>query len=78
MRQYRLQMYRSKGFDVDMKNYPGPVAYRELARVDLSKPFMASGVTGREFMEEMVDLAVERYNKTKGLTLTCESIVRSC
>ncbi|CAF2374076.1 unnamed protein product [Brassica rapa subsp. narinosa] len=70
----------SQGFDVDIDSYPGSLLYRQLFPIDLDEPFEysgANGLTGREYMKSMVDLALERYNKIKGLTVTCESIVRS-
>ncbi|XP_048602216.1 uncharacterized protein LOC125580952 isoform X1 [Brassica napus] len=80
MHRYRSSMYKSKGFDVDIDSYPGSLLYRQLFPIDLDEPFEysgANGLTGREYMKSMVDLALERYNKIKGLTVTCESIVRS-
>ncbi|EOA31302.1 hypothetical protein CARUB_v10014476mg [Capsella rubella] len=65
MHLYRSQMYRSKGFHVDRENYPGSVMYRPLVPIDLDKPFWNTGLTGRPFMQNMVDLALERYNRIK-------------
>ncbi|XP_023642407.1 uncharacterized protein LOC17893467 [Capsella rubella] len=77
MHLYRSQMYRSKGFHVDRENYPGSVMYRPLVPIDLDKPFWNTGLTGRPFMQNMVDLALERYNRIKGSTVTREYIVRA-
>ncbi|KAJ0244412.1 hypothetical protein HA466_0190450 [Hirschfeldia incana] len=80
MHRYRSSMYNSKGFDVDIDSYPGSVMYRSLFPIELDEPFEyigSTGLTGREYMKSMVDLALERYNKIKVLTVTCESIVRS-
>jgi cystatin-related protein len=70
-------MYRSKGFEVDSENYPGNVIYRPLGPIDLDKPFTPSGLTGREYMRSLVDLSLERYNRIKGTTVSCEHIVRT-
>ncbi|XP_023643342.1 uncharacterized protein LOC111831934 [Capsella rubella] len=67
MDRYRSQMYRSKGFHVDRENYPGSVMYRPLVPIDLDKPFWNAGLTGRSVMQNMVDLALERYNRIKKL-----------
>ncbi|XP_010438009.1 PREDICTED: uncharacterized protein LOC104721641 [Camelina sativa] len=77
MHRYRSQMYRSKGFEVDRENYPGSVIYRQLYPIYLDEPFRNTGLTGRAFMQNMVDLALERYNSVKGSTVTCEYIVRA-
>ncbi|KAF2557144.1 hypothetical protein F2Q68_00018196 [Brassica cretica] len=76
MRRYRLQMYESNGFNVDKENFPGRVAYRELYPIDLDQPFK-SGLTGRAYMQNNVDLTVDKFNKINGLSLTCVSIVRA-
>ncbi|KAJ0234182.1 hypothetical protein HA466_0277090 [Hirschfeldia incana] len=76
MRRYRIQMYESNGFNVDEENYPGRVAYRELYPIVLDEPFK-SGLTGRAYMQNNVDLTVDRYNKINGLSLTCGNIVRA-
>lgn len=58
----------SQGFDVDIDSYPGSLLYRQLFPIDLDEPFEysgANGLTGREYMKSMVDLALERYNKIK-------------
>ncbi|KAJ4893014.1 Cystatin/monellin superfamily protein [Raphanus sativus] len=76
MRRYRIQMYESNGFNVDRENYPGRVAYRELIPVNLDEPFN-SGLTGRAYMQNNVDLTLHKYNKINGLSLTCANIVRA-
>lgn len=60
-----------EGFDVDRENYPGFVVYRPLVPIDLNKPFTYMGckhtgeLTGRVVMQNMVDMALERYNTIK-------------
>ncbi|KAL0900769.1 hypothetical protein Bca101_084730 [Brassica carinata] len=76
MRRYRIQMYESNGFNVDMENYPGRVAYRELIPINLDAPYQ-DGLTGRAYMQNNVDVAVDKYNKINGLSLTCAYIVRA-
>lgn len=47
---------------MDKENYPGRVAYRELIPVNLDEPFN-SGLTGRAYMQNNVDLTLHKYNK---------------
>ncbi|CAH8356683.1 unnamed protein product [Eruca vesicaria subsp. sativa] len=76
MRRYRIQMYESNGFNVDIENYPGRVSFRELYPIDLDEPFR-NGLTGRAYMQNNVDLTLKKYNKINGLSLTCAYIVRA-
>ncbi|KFK38071.1 hypothetical protein AALP_AA3G065900 [Arabis alpina] len=77
LRRYIIQMYQSRGFDVDGGDHPRSVFLRQLYPVDFDEPFRSTGLTWREYIQKMVDLAVERYNQVKGLSLTCEYIVRA-
>ncbi|XP_013583455.1 PREDICTED: uncharacterized protein LOC106292412 [Brassica oleracea var. oleracea] len=54
------------GFNVDKENFPGRVAYRELYPIDLDQPFK-SGLTGRAYMQNNVDLTVDKFNKINGV-----------
>ncbi|CAH8356604.1 unnamed protein product [Eruca vesicaria subsp. sativa] len=76
MRRYRIQMYESNGFNVDIENYSGRVAFRELYPINLDEPFR-NGLTGRAYMQNNVDVTVNKYNKINGLSLACACIVRA-
>ncbi|XP_010489697.1 PREDICTED: uncharacterized protein LOC104767359 [Camelina sativa] len=75
MRLYRPQMRKSKGFYVDGECYSGRMRY--FSPVDLNENVTPNGITGREYMQNMVDLALERYNEIKGSSVTCEFVVRA-
>lgn len=57
---------------MDKENFPGRVAYRELYPIDLDQPFK-SGLTGRAYMQNNVDLTVDKFNKINvcSLQLIC-------
>ncbi|XP_048615363.1 uncharacterized protein LOC125587957 [Brassica napus] len=75
MRLYRPKMNRSKGFYVDGETYPGETVF--FSQVDLDERFPGIELTGREHMQSLVDLALEKYNNIKETNVTCESIVRA-
>ncbi|KAF3534639.1 hypothetical protein DY000_02043788 [Brassica cretica] len=76
MRQYRPQMYKNKGFFVDEEVYLGRLRY--FSPVDLDNQLYPTGLTGRQYMENMVDVALDKYNEMKeGSKQTLESIVRA-
>lgn len=53
----------SQGFFVDGEVYPGRLLY--FSPVDLDKQLVPTGLTGRQYMENMVDVALAQYNEMK-------------
>ncbi|CAN8269602.1 unnamed protein product [Cochlearia groenlandica] len=73
---YRTLIYQTNGFNVNAEDYPGHMAFRDLLPVDLDQPY-STALTGRVYMQELVDLAVARYNQINKSTLMCTDIVRA-
>lgn len=48
---------------MDGESYSGKVVY--FSQVVLDEPLWLTGITGREYVQRMIDLSLEKYNEIK-------------
>ncbi|XP_010485992.1 PREDICTED: uncharacterized protein LOC104764200 [Camelina sativa] len=66
----------TKGFFEATDKFP-PCCWGGIATVPGLDDKMRRGITVRQFLADMVSLCVEKYNKRKGLNVTCEHVLRA-
>ncbi|KAJ4914806.1 Cystatin/monellin superfamily protein [Raphanus sativus] len=75
LRRYMRHLYESRGFLLDKGMVP-----RNLLQgwrcLNLDAIFKKPNITGREYMETMAQVAIDKYNQTKNKMLTLDHIVR--
>ncbi|XP_018449903.1 uncharacterized protein LOC108821361 [Raphanus sativus] len=75
LRRYMRHLYESRGFLLDKGMVP-----RNLLQgwrcLNLDAIFKKPNITGREYMETMAQVAIDKYNQTKNKTVTLDHIVR--
>ncbi|KAJ4873123.1 Cystatin/monellin superfamily protein [Raphanus sativus] len=76
LRRYMRHLYESRGFLLDKGMVP-----RNLLQgwrcLNLDAIFKKPNITGREYMETMAQVAIDKYNQTKNKTVTLDHIVRA-
>nr|AAV68797.1 hypothetical protein AT1G03710 [Arabidopsis thaliana] len=72
-RRYTRYYHESKGFKVD--KLPKHVCYG-IRPLDLDAPFFKPNMTGRDYMEIMANVAIDKYNQVENKTLKLDHIVR--
>ncbi|XP_010533690.1 PREDICTED: uncharacterized protein LOC104809406 isoform X2 [Tarenaya hassleriana] len=74
LRRYLRQIYESRGFKVDFGSAPRCIGGYFPVKLDVE---CLPGKTSRQYMEEMVAAALEKYNRLEGTSVECDHIVRA-
>ncbi|CAH8251054.1 unnamed protein product [Arabidopsis lyrata] len=74
-RRYARHYHESQGFKVDKDKFPKHLTHG-LRGLDLDALFFKPNVTGREYMEIMANVAIDKYNQVENKTVTLDHIVR--
>uniref|UniRef100_A0A1J3GPI3 Uncharacterized protein n=1 Tax=Noccaea caerulescens TaxID=107243 RepID=A0A1J3GPI3_NOCCA len=75
LRRYLRHVYASRGFLVDKEMVPKNL-FQGFRRLTLERIFKKPNVTGREYMENMVQVAIDKYNQEENKTVVLDHIVR--
>ncbi|CAH8251055.1 unnamed protein product [Arabidopsis lyrata] len=75
LRRYTRHYHESQGFKVDKDKLPKYLTYG-LRGLDLDAHFFKPNLTGREYMEIMANVAIDKYNQVENKTVTLDHIVR--
>ncbi|RID40849.1 hypothetical protein BRARA_J00859 [Brassica rapa] len=74
-RKYVRHYHETRGFKVDKEMIPKNL-FQGLRGLDLNRYFFKPNLTGREYMEIMVKVAIDKYNQTQNKMLILDHIVR--
>ncbi|KAF8111733.1 hypothetical protein N665_0073s0089 [Sinapis alba] len=75
LRRYMRHIYESRGFLLEKGMFPKNLL-QGWRRLNLDAVFKRPNITGREYMETMAQVAIDKYNQTKNKTVTLDHIVR--
>ncbi|KAL0724087.1 hypothetical protein Bca4012_038686 [Brassica carinata] len=76
LRRYMRHLYESKGFLLEKGMVPRNLL-QGWRRLNLNAFFKDPNLTGRDYMEIMAQVAIDKYNQTKNKTVTLDHIVRA-
>ncbi|ESQ36564.1 hypothetical protein EUTSA_v10008370mg [Eutrema salsugineum] len=71
---YLRHVYNSRGFKVDREIVPRR-PFQGFRPFNFDAPFLPN-IDAREYMDNMVKLALDKYNQQNGTNVTCDHIVR--
>ncbi|XP_013639089.1 uncharacterized protein LOC106398160 [Brassica napus] len=76
LRRYLRHIYKSRGFLLDKEMVPKNL-FQGWRPLNLDAVFKDPNLTGRDYMEIMARVAIDKYNQTKNKIVTLDHIVRA-
>ncbi|XP_009119374.1 uncharacterized protein LOC103844324 [Brassica rapa] len=76
LRRYLRHLYESGGFLLEREMVPKNL-FQGWRPLNLDALFKDPNITGRDYMETMARVAIDKYNQTKNKTVTLDHIVRA-
>ncbi|KAJ0245173.1 Cystatin/monellin superfamily protein [Hirschfeldia incana] len=76
MRRYMRHLYESRGFLLKREMVPKKL-FQGWRPLNLDAIFRKPNITGRDYMETMAQVAIDKFNQTKNKTVTLDHIARA-